>query len=68
MEDMCLQVNASPSLAADTPVDHELKYGMLDDVLTLVDMEHILPNQSLNQVQPQTFCIYLVPGGKSKPM
>ncbi|KAG0560721.1 hypothetical protein KC19_9G007800 [Ceratodon purpureus] len=45
-----LEVNASPSLAADTPVDHELKYGMLDDVLTLVDMEHKLPNQSFNQV------------------
>ncbi|XP_024394465.1 uncharacterized protein [Physcomitrium patens] len=45
-----LEVNASPSLAADTPVDHELKYGMLDDVLTLVDMEHKLPPQSLTQV------------------
>lgn len=47
---MYLQVNASPSLAADTPVDHELKFGMLDDVLTLVDMEHKLPPQSFNQV------------------
>ena len=45
-----LQVNASPSLAADTPIDHELKYGMLDDVLTLVDMEHRLPPQILPQV------------------
>jgi len=50
-----LQVNASPSLAADTPVDHELKFGMLDDVLTLVDMEHKLPPQSFNQVQLQAF-------------
>jgi len=50
---MYLQVNASPSLAADTPVDHELKFGMLDDVLTLVDMEHKLPPQSFNQVQSQ---------------
>lgn len=46
-----LEVNASPSLAADTPVDHELKYGMLDDVLTLVDMEHKLPPQSLTQIK-----------------
>lgn len=45
-----LEVNASPSLGADTPTDHELKYGMLDDVITLVDMEHRLPAQSLNQV------------------
>lgn len=46
-----LEVNASPSLAADTPQDRELKYGMLDDVLTLVDMERRLPTQTSLQVQ-----------------
>ncbi|BBN18385.1 tubulin polyglutamylase TTLL9 [Marchantia polymorpha subsp. ruderalis] len=45
-----LEVNASPSLAADTPQDRELKYGMLDDVLTLVDMERRLPTQTSLQV------------------
>ncbi|CAM6122925.1 unnamed protein product [Calypogeia fissa] len=45
-----LEVNASPSLASDTPSDHELKYCMLDDCLTLVDMEHRLPPQPPVQV------------------
>ncbi|KAL2650233.1 hypothetical protein R1flu_018361 [Riccia fluitans] len=45
-----LEVNASPSLAADTTQDRDLKYGMLDDVLTLVDMERRLPTQTSLQV------------------
>ena len=35
-----LEVNGSPSLSADTVEDHELKYGVLDDVLTVVDFDH----------------------------
>lgn len=35
-----LEVNASPSLSADTVDDHTLKYGVLTDVLDLVDLEH----------------------------
>ena len=34
-----VEVNASPSLTADTPQDYELKFGLLDDVYTLVDVE-----------------------------
>ncbi len=40
MKPWLLEVNASPSLSADTEADHELKYGMLDDVLTVVDFDH----------------------------
>jgi len=35
-------VNASPSLTADTPADYQLKFGMLDDAMTLLDLEHKL--------------------------
>lgn len=34
-----LEVNASPSLTADTKMDYELKHNMLDDMLTVIDME-----------------------------
>lgn len=32
-----LQVNASPSLTANTVADYEMKYGLLDDLLTSRD-------------------------------
>jgi len=34
-----LEVNASPSLKADTPEDYQLKFVMLDDMLSVIDME-----------------------------
>eukprot|EP00054_Salpingoeca_dolichothecata_P018015 m.109672 g.109672 ORF g.109672 m.109672 type:complete len:157 (-) comp22694_c0_seq6:51-521(-) len=34
-----IEVNASPSLTADIPVDYHLKRGMLEDLLSVVDME-----------------------------
>ncbi|KAK9808967.1 hypothetical protein WJX72_007153 [[Myrmecia] bisecta] len=34
-----IEVNASPSLVTDTPADHKLKFDMVDDALTLVDVE-----------------------------
>ncbi|EPT25272.1 Tubulin-tyrosine ligase family protein [Toxoplasma gondii TgCatPRC2] len=37
-----LEVNASPSLTASTPLDYSFKIGLLDDVLTIVDMEKFL--------------------------
>ncbi|CBZ56283.1 putative tubulin-tyrosine ligase family protein [Neospora caninum Liverpool] len=37
-----LEVNASPSLTASTPLDYNFKIGLLDDVLTIVDMEKYL--------------------------
>eukprot|EP00770_Monocercomonoides_exilis_P002109 MONOS_2093.1-p1 / transcript=MONOS_2093.1 / gene=MONOS_2093 / organism=Monocercomonoides_exilis_PA203 / gene_product=tubulin tyrosine ligase / transcript_product=tubulin tyrosine ligase / location=Mono_scaffold00041:38577-40004(+) / protein_length=391 / sequence_SO=supercontig / SO=protein_coding / is_pseudo=false len=34
-----LEVNASPSLTADTPADYHLKYVLLNDMLDVVDIE-----------------------------
>ena len=39
------QVNASPSLTANTPADYKMKFEMLDDVLTIVDIEKYLTGQ-----------------------
>jgi|TARA_B100001142_G_scaffold259729_1_gene261937 tubulin polyglutamylase TTLL9 len=33
-----IEVNASPSMSSDTQTDHDLKFGLLDDMLTLIDM------------------------------
>ena len=35
-----IEVNASPSMSSDTQTDHDLKFGLLDDMLTLVDVEN----------------------------
>merc|ERR1719213_1185387 len=37
-----IEVNASPSLTANTPLDYELKFGLLDDTLTVLDLEKYL--------------------------
>ncbi|CEM22877.1 unnamed protein product [Vitrella brassicaformis CCMP3155] len=42
-----LEVNASPSLTANTKDDYDLKCGMLDDVLTIVDVEKYLTGNEL---------------------
>lgn len=42
-----IEVNASPSLVADTPDDFRLKFDMLDDTLALVDLEGRLDGQVL---------------------
>ena len=34
-----IEVNSSPSITADTPTDYELKFGLLDDVWTIIDVE-----------------------------
>ena len=34
-----IEVNASPSITADTPQDYELKFGLLDDVFSIIDVE-----------------------------
>jgi len=34
-----IEVNASPSFTANTPVDYDLKSGLIDDVLNVLDME-----------------------------
>eukprot|EP00931_Biecheleriopsis_adriatica_P076601 TRINITY_DN50293_c0_g1_i1.p1 TRINITY_DN50293_c0_g1~~TRINITY_DN50293_c0_g1_i1.p1 ORF type:complete len:534 (+),score=112.57 TRINITY_DN50293_c0_g1_i1:142-1743(+) len=42
-----LEVNASPSLTANTMADYDMKFGLLDDVLTLLDIEKYLAGSEL---------------------
>lgn len=42
-----LEVNASPSLTANTAADYDMKFGLLDDVLTILDIEHYLTGDEL---------------------
>lgn len=37
-----IEVNASPSLTANTPNDYEMKFALLDDTLTILDFEKYL--------------------------
>jgi len=37
-----IEVNASPSLTANTQQDYDMKINMLDDVMTILDFEKIL--------------------------
>ena len=37
-----IEINANPSLSANTPKDNEMKVKMLDDMLTILDLEKIL--------------------------
>ena len=37
-----IEVNASPSISADTPKDYDLKFGLLDDVYAIIDVENKL--------------------------
>jgi len=37
-----IEVNASPSMTANTPSDFEMKCGLLDDVFTVADLEKVL--------------------------
>lgn len=34
-----IEINGSPSMTANTPIDRQLKNGILDDVLTVVNIE-----------------------------
>lgn len=42
-----LEVNASPSLTANTVADYEMKFGLLDDTLTIIDLEKYLTGNEL---------------------
>ncbi len=37
-----IEVNASPSMTANTPNDFEMKMGLLDDTFTVLDVEKTL--------------------------
>lgn len=41
-----LEINASPSLTASSQDDFELKFRLLDDTLTIVDMENRLASSN----------------------
>lgn len=34
-----IEINASPSMTANTPSDYEMKMGLLDDTFTVLDLE-----------------------------
>lgn len=34
-----IEVNASPSMTANTPSDYEMKFGLLDDAFSCLDLE-----------------------------
>ena len=36
-----LEINASPSMTANTAHDSELKINLLDDVFTIIDLERV---------------------------
>lgn len=37
-----IEINASPSMTANTPTDYETKLGLLEDVFTILDLEKVL--------------------------
>lgn len=37
-----IEVNASPSLTANTPLDYDMKFALLDDTMTILDFEKYL--------------------------
>lgn len=45
-----LEVNSSPSLTANTREDYELKFGLVDDALTVLDMEKFFQGEMQEQV------------------
>ena len=57
-----IEVNASPSLSSDTPADYELKFGMLDDAFSIIDMEGRLNHQDHPEPQVGGFDLVVVVG------
>uniref|UniRef100_A0A0G4I6S9 Tubulin--tyrosine ligase-like protein 9 n=1 Tax=Chromera velia CCMP2878 TaxID=1169474 RepID=A0A0G4I6S9_9ALVE len=45
-----LEVNASPALTANTQEDYDLKFGLLDDLFTVLDLEKVLAGTSNTQI------------------
>ena len=50
-----IEVNASPSISADTINDYDLKFGLLEDVYTVLDVEQKLGGQGADgkSLEPQ---------------
>lgn len=36
-----IEVNGSPSMRANTKIDKELKIGVIDDLMTIIDLEGV---------------------------
>lgn len=54
-----VKVNASPSLNAENPGDHELKMQLISDVLDVVDLEERLTGDEQRWVHsPPCACSY----------
>ena len=39
LKPMLIEINASPSLTAETPADYHLKFNMLEDYFNVIDLE-----------------------------
>lgn len=59
-----IEVNASPSLTANTESDYEMKFGLLDDVLTIIDPEKYLTG---NEVHLGGFDLIYRNGARVRP-
>lgn len=46
-----LEVNASPSLTANTPSDYRMKFDLLDDVFNVLNMEGIIPSEEYENLR-----------------
>ena len=47
-----IEVNASPSISADTIQDYDLKFGLLEDVYTVLDVEGRLRERDDGKLEP----------------
>ena len=47
-----IEVNASPSISADTIHDYDLKFGLLEDVYTVLDVEGKLRERDDGSLEP----------------
>jgi tubulin polyglutamylase TTLL9 len=56
-----LEVNASPSLTADTDADYEMKRVLLDDMFNVVDVEGKLTGKEVQVRQWIPIVAWLVP-------
>mmetsp|Transcript_32475 Transcript_32475/g.52602 ORF Transcript_32475/g.52602 Transcript_32475/m.52602 type:complete len:444 (+) Transcript_32475:184-1515(+) len=65
LKPILLEVNASPSLTAETTADFSMKFALLEDLLTVIDMEHRFPNNSTEEQVGGFDLIYK--GGPTKP-
>lgn len=41
LEPWLIEVNGSPSMTSNTPMDHRMKTGLIEDTLLVVDMERL---------------------------